>query len=386
MTVSALVRPNLLTWARETAGLSVEEAAHLLSVSPEKLAQWEQGATKPTIGQVRKMSEKYKRPLNVFFLTDKPDISHDAPVHDFRTLESGVSRNPSRYLRFALRRMKEWQEDALELSSLLQTEIPEFDLQIDITSNPERSAETIRRWLGIQIEEQLSWSRTDRYVALNEWRQSIESRAVLTFQGSYIELSEMRGASLFSRKMPVILLNSGDTPNGRLFTLIHELVHLALHGSGLCEVANVRPRDPREDKVEIFCNHVAGAVLVPADILFKNDQIKNAERKAEWSNEFISELASEFKVSRFVILRRLLLLGKTNEAFYDRKHREWNRAQISQDSSGGDGRRIALVARGRLFTRLILSAYGERKITLYETAKKLGIKADSVNYAREYAL
>jgi len=81
--VKAKVKPELLRWARESAGYSVTEAARKLSkLAPERLEQWESGEDQPTIAQLRHMARVYRRPLSVFYL---PEVPADALVSEAMT-------------------------------------------------------------------------------------------------------------------------------------------------------------------------------------------------------------------------------------------------------------------------------------------------------------
>ena len=71
-----IVNPEILVWARETAGLSVADAARKLGLSDskrassiDKLVALESGVKEPTRAQVVKMAEKYRRPLLTFYLS-----------------------------------------------------------------------------------------------------------------------------------------------------------------------------------------------------------------------------------------------------------------------------------------------------------------------------
>jgi len=87
--VKAKVKPELLRWARESAGYSVTEAARKLSkLAPERLEQWESGEDQPTIAQLRHMARVYRRPLSVFYL---PEVPMFPVMHDFRRLPGEVS-------------------------------------------------------------------------------------------------------------------------------------------------------------------------------------------------------------------------------------------------------------------------------------------------------
>ena len=45
----AYINPALLTWARQRAGLSPEQAARRVGVAAGKLAAWETGESRPTL-------------------------------------------------------------------------------------------------------------------------------------------------------------------------------------------------------------------------------------------------------------------------------------------------------------------------------------------------
>jgi len=380
MSVEAIVEPELLVWGRRTAGLSVEEAARLIRVQTDRLAAWESGDQKPTMGQLRKLAEKYRRPLNVFFLeAPPPDAEIEFP--DFRTLPEGRSRVPSRQLRFALRRMSDWRLDVLDLYNELEIEPRPFELRLELNDDPDVAGSTIRERLRLPLEHQLAWPLQDAYRPFNEWRTHIEASGALVFQSSRVPVEEMRAASLPVVPLPAILVNSGDAPQARVFSLAHELVHLALRRAGLCTPSRIRPIEPTADPVEVFCNHVAAALLVPRQALLA-DAARHA--RGEWEDGEIIALANKYRVSKFVVLRRLLTLGRTTAEFYDLKHRQWLAQIRPRPESGGDGVRNALSARGRHYSQLVLSAYNAKKITLFEAARYLGVKANQIGRAKAY--
>ena len=47
--IPALVEPELLRWARRSAGFQLGEAAHKIQVKPERLESWERNEAKPTV-------------------------------------------------------------------------------------------------------------------------------------------------------------------------------------------------------------------------------------------------------------------------------------------------------------------------------------------------
>jgi len=51
--VEAIIKPELLVWARKSAGLSIDDAAKKAQVKSERLTKWEAGELRPTIKQLK---------------------------------------------------------------------------------------------------------------------------------------------------------------------------------------------------------------------------------------------------------------------------------------------------------------------------------------------
>lgn len=190
------------------------------------------------------------------------------------------------------------------------------------------------------------------------------------FQTGKVELDEMRGFSLAERHLPAIVLNAKDTPQARIFTLMHEFCHLMLDQGGVCDPtrAGREGRTP-DEQVEVYCNRVARALLVPAEALLATPRVAAAQGAQEWDEETVGSLAAEFSVSREVILRRLLILGRTTDAFYERKRVEYlaqyaERVTKPREVGGfASPSRLSLRDNGRQYTRLVLAALERERIT-----------------------
>src|SRR5581483_6315291 len=112
--VDALVKKELLVWARTSAGYqTVEEGASAAKVAPEKLAKWENGEGHPSVPQLRKLADAYKRPLAVFYLAEVPE--NFMPLRDLRRLPGVEMRRMSPNLQLEIRRAYQRRALALEL-------------------------------------------------------------------------------------------------------------------------------------------------------------------------------------------------------------------------------------------------------------------------------
>jgi len=377
----AAINPDLLVWARETAGLPPDDAAKKIGVKPARLAEWEEGRLHPTVTQLRKAANVYKRPLAAFFLQRPP--ARPQPLHDFRRFPGRERIRLSPELLLEMRRARRRRSVVLELLDDLERPVTALPLRGSLEDDPEELAARGREWLRVSLTEQARWVAP--YEALNGWIATFEARGFLVFQTSGVDLEEMRGFSLTERRLPVIVLNAKDHPRARVFTLMHEFAHIMLDTGGVCDPERVarRWRTP-DEQIEVFCNHIAGTLLVPSEPLLSDPRVAGNPASREWPEAMIDGLAEAFAVSREVILRRLLILGKTSDAFYERKRNEYQ-AQYAQLAAQARERareqqayapvfRIALRDNGRLYTRLVLDAFDRERITVADVSDYLGVR------------
>ena len=370
--VEAIVKPELLVWARESAGLTLEDAARKAALKIEKLESCERGEQRLTISQLRSLAKVYKRPLAVFYLP-KPPRAFDA-LRDFRRLPGEIESSESPQLRIEIRRAVYRRKVAVEMFSELGVRPEKLTATASLTDDPEAVAKHIRHLLPVSFAQQVGFSSS--YDALNRWRAAIESVGVLVFQAKGIRLEEMRGFSIGETILPVIVVNRKDLPQGRIFTMFHEFTHLMLRQAGLCDLGEKNKR-PEERKVETFCNKVAGAALVPRDWLLAEQIVSENKVKSAWSDEALALLASRFHVSREVILRRLLTNNLTTEDFYRRKRDQFQGEYESrQKSEGGFSSppQEALSLAGTSFVQLVLNSYYQEKITSSDVSDFLEVR------------
>ena len=383
--VKALVKHELLVWARTSAHLSVEDAARKAKVKEEQLAAWERGAGLPSIPQLRKLGRAYKRPLAVFFLPEPPR-TFDA-LRDFRRLPAEMAGKQSPELAFEIRRARARREIALDLYQELTGEGPRAFLSTaSLAEEPEVVASRLRELLGVKRTEVASWRNV--YDAFNRWRGSLEDAGALVFQAEDVEVSETRGFSLSERLFPVVVVNIKDAVVGRIFSMLHEATHLMLREGGLCDL--LEETSQAQERIEAFCNHVAGATLMPRAWILEEDVVRQ-HKGAQWADEEIALLAQGYRVSREAIVRRLLVLGRTTEDFYRRKRKqlraefEAQQVEVQQRKALGleaggfaPPDRMAVSTAGPFFVRLVLESYHQEKITPNDLSSFLEVRLKHV--------
>jgi Zn-dependent peptidase ImmA (M78 family)/DNA-binding XRE family transcriptional regulator len=384
--IVAIPNPSLLIWARESLGLSHENIAKRLKVSQERIKCWETGEENPSISQLRKVAELYKRPLAVFYLPERPKDFQ--PLRDFR--RTGVENRPvqmSPDLMLAIRKTQDRREWALELYDALGEDPPKFDGSISVAMDEEEAATELRRAIGIRFEAQTRW-RED-YEALRNWRLNIESAGVLTFQASDVETREARGFSLSNRPLSVVVANVKDAPRGRIFTYLHELVHVMLKESGVCDIADDRHPVSPTAKVETYCNRVAGASLFPKTE-FLSDYSVRSHKKGDprWTDNELRDLSHNFGGSREAALVRLLGLGLTTWDYYLQKREEFYdqyRKAKERSKPFAAPHNVAINSAGPTFTRLVLEGLNRNRITASDFADYLQIRVKHLPDVRREA-
>ena len=222
--VKAPATPAVLVWARESASMEIEEVAARFpdSVTIERITLWENGGVLPTLAQLKKLSEIYRRPLAVFFLQNAP--REFAVPRDFRRMPGDRPGTISRALRFELRAAQERRLPALQFYDELEEDPPTFVLTGRMRDAPTTLGSRAREALGFSIQEQFAWR--NQYEAMRAWKTRVEGLGVLIFQIPGIATSEIRGFSIAEMPLPVMGINRAETPRARIFSMMHELTHL----------------------------------------------------------------------------------------------------------------------------------------------------------------
>lgn len=375
-TARADIDPLLLRWARESIGYSIEEAAAKLRLSGgvDQLEAWEDGDGGPTVAQLRKAAQVYRRPLAVFFLPEPPRDFQ--AMHDFRRVPGSEAGRWSPNLRSAVIRAGEQREALRELAAILGDD-PSPVPEVAISEDTDAVAARVRALIGIPLEEQVRWGRPD--VALKTWIGAVEATGVLVLQAQRIDVEEMRGFALSDDSVAVIVLNGADSRRGRVFTLIHEFVHVVLHSSGVCDLFPIEEARSEVDRTEVFCNQVAASVLLPKDEFLADRLVADREGE-DWDDLLLKQLQDRYSVSREVILRRLLTLGKTTFRFYQEKREEFIKEYKDLKEKRRAGKkprvpyyRLKVRDLGRPYVELALDAYRGRAISTSEAADYLDV-------------
>ena len=360
-------------------GFDLPMSAKKLKVSEVTIASWESGEKLPSLAQLRKMAVLYKRPLAVFYLPEPPQGF--TVLRDFRTV-TGQQQPRSPHLEIETRRAQQRREAALDIAAAINEELPIFPLSTELTQKPAEVASKLRELLGVSLDEQFGW--TDQYQALNSWKRAIERVGVLVFQTENLPIKEARGFSLAIQPLPIVALNSKESPRGRVFTLFHELAHIALRVGGVCDLHDADRSQREIDRVEVFCNRLAGAALVPPSSIAPTLVALDLKGETTWSDATLRILAERYSVSPDAALRSLVLAGLYPASAYAMRHTAFLKALDSGKSKSGPVPyfRRALGWSGRRFARMALAAYDDQRISSSDLTEYLHVKVQQVEQIR----
>lgn len=375
------VNPRVLQWARVESGWPAERVAKRLQVNVERVNAWEKGERQPTLRQVETLSRFLHRPLSVFFLPKPPELPPLAA--EYRRLPGIRPRHESPEMRLALRQMLTRRENALSLMAELGVPVPEFELIAHLSESPVEVGVRLRAALAVPIEHQLQ-GRTE-WEAWRTWRTRVEAIGVLVFQFGKVGLAEVRGLSLLHAPLPVAGINGKEIPEGKSYTLLHEVVHLMLAAGKEEKPALLEKRSgPEWQQVERFAEIAASNALIPERAL--RSAIGGRQPDAGWGIDDMRNLARRFRVTPLAMATRLREFGVMTWARYNSWREVWDKyvASLPPRRSGfATPPDKAMNRSGRPFVQLVLEALDANRITSVDAGRYLDLKFEHFGKLRD---
>jgi Zn-dependent peptidase ImmA (M78 family) len=360
------VRPDLMRWARERAGLSPDALVRRFP----KLQAWESGELHPTLKQLEGFAKATHTPVGFLFLPEPP--VERVPIPDFRTIPRARMEHPSPDLLDTIYLCQQRQDWYRDFARSMGERPLRFVGAARVGEDVVATARRIREALGFDVEERRSiptW--TD---ALRRFIAQADELGVLVMVSGvvgnnthrHLDPDEFRGFALADPLAPLVFVNGADTKAAQMFTLAHELAHVWL---GQSAVSNAQAVVEPDQETERWCNRVAAELLVPLDLLRAE-----YDRRADLESE-LARLARRFKVSTLVILRRIHDAGGISRAeLWAAYDEELARLRQMPRGSGGDFY-LTLPARvSKRFARALVVSTLEGRSSFTESFRLLGVK------------
>jgi Zn-dependent peptidase ImmA (M78 family) len=351
------ITPGVLRWAIRESGFDELGLAEEIGVPSERLQEWQTGDDKPSKTEFDALVSKLRRPTAFFFLPAPPDRA--APDVKFRrppgSTRAKLNVKEHRYLREAARVQAtiSWALQELEATP---KPLPEFNTK----SNVEGTAAKIRTLLyghGTPRTQGISDPALQR-----EWRERLEAKGILVFLLP-LGKDSVRGFSLYDAAAPVVAINTHWSYRPRVFSMVHELVHLLSRTSSACVETGGRRMPSSADAVERWCEGVAAAVLMPWDkVAWHLDNSLHLSAGAPVRTlEQLFKLSGALKASARAMAIRLIERGLATWELYHAIP-PWREEKLG--GGGGGGRDRAEIRRDE---------YGQRTIGLFSEAVGNGL-------------
>ena len=362
------VRPEMLRWARERAGCSVDEMARRLPGLPA----WESGGKRPTMRQLEKFAKAARVPLGYLFLPSPPE--EPMPIADFRTANI-KGRRPSPDLLatiYSMQRRQAWlRENRIEYG----LEPLKFVGSVSLADG----AESVGREMRGVVKMDGGWAaETGTWMeAVSKLREAIEGVGVMPVVNGIVgndthrrlNVDEFRGFSLCDEYAPLVFVNGSDAKSAQMFTLIHELAHIWLGriGEGLSGFERLTPG---ESEIERFCDRAAAEFLLPEE-----------ELKSQWDgvkdmpDPFLA-ISRRFKISPIVAGRRALDLHLVDRKDFSLLYNEYiGKVNVERKGTKGGNFYNTQNARvGRRFAKEVICAAMEGRLSFREAYGLTGLR------------
>ena len=337
------VNPQILVWARKTAGLTLQDAVAKVGIRDargvaaiDRLTALERGDERPTRPTLVKMAHHYRRPLIAFYLKAPPRRDDRGP--DFRTLPGARSSETDAIINALVRNLQSRQrmvraaleaEDEAERLPFVGALVKSRDADAGIESlrqvlrRRSEAARLLHRAVGLlgevlgdDLDATRYYAEPSAESAFRLVRSRTENAGVFVLLqgdlGSHhtaIDVEVFRGLAIADDIAPFVVINDNDSRAAWSFTLLHELTHLLLGQTGFSTVES-------EAGVEAFCNNVAAEWLLPARTL-DEVEIERARDVVE-QGRCIGEFARERNLSRTMVAYRLLRANRLDRRAFER--------------------------------------------------------------------
>lgn len=384
------VVPEVLKWARESAGLSEDDAARKLGFNDtrartaiDRLGAIEAGTEIPSRSVILRMAKLYRRPLVTFYLSKPPE--QGVRGEDFRTLPRAPEPMESALVDALVRDIRGRQQ-------MVRSAIEEGEyssVHYVGSASMEAGIDAIVERISASIEFSFAshYAAKSPELAFSSLREKVERTGtfvlLMSNLGTHhtsIEPDVFRGFALSDSIAPVIVINDQDSKAAWSFTLLHELTHIWLGRTGISASRS-------ELAIERFCNDTASRLLLP-DSELRDIAIRDPD-SADGTAEDVIRFARPRNLSYSLVAYRLHLSNKISKDNWEqlnnhfremwRRQRASAREKAKEDDSGGPSYYVVKRQKlGNALISLVREHVESGEMTPTKAARILGVKARSL--------
>lgn len=364
------VKADVFKSLRENRNYDVRTLSQRSGLSEADITQYEANDSNIELATLEKLAKVYKKRWTIFLL-QAPEVLKKHG-NDNRS-----QHNKTEALDIDLINALDAAEYIIETSAEIGRgkgkALPQVNL--DINRNHDLFAQNFRA--ALKVDEKKLHSQKDEFGALRFWKD------LLTEYGLYIsemgwETQSVRAFSIIRHERAIIVLSTKEEPQPRTFSLFHELCHVLMKQTGICDL--------HEDSgdIESLCNRFAAGFLMPEDSFRNLAEELGIKKNVMPSEEQLKGLRSIFATSRLATYRRLCTLGFITKAQYKSIQDGYSdtpdqaKSPKKKASKGGDYYRNMLSSNGKRFTIEAFNAYANGAIGTRTLSRILNVSVDNL--------
>lgn len=299
-TIRYEVKRDVLIWAIKESQKSMND----IELKFSKINEWISGDSAPTIKQIESLANFLKIPFGYMFLATPPKTN--VMKVEFRSIDNKLPE-VSKNLKDTLLEMDRNQSWMSELRQELGWDKLDIIKNFDIKGNDKATiveiAKLAKKLLGLEEEWYLNHSTNEK--AYNYLRAKLEDAGILVMQNGVVgfdthrklELNEFRAFMLYDDYAPLIFVNGTDSTAGKIFSLMHEFVHILYQQDDIISESSRVEIKANERKI----NQIAAEILIPQEIIkAKWIELENKDELAR-----IDTISKMLKVSSYAVAVKL---------------------------------------------------------------------------------
>jgi len=309
--IDANINKETIGFICEKIGVTTSFLAKKTGLTEDKVRSWLDPSNDayPTLNQAKTLAKALKVPFaGLYMHKDNLPIKQLPSLRNLRTVQYASTDDSS--LNLAIVELIRYHdflistESELDITTSLLT-LPTIPDKGSVTEY----ASLIRTYFGLELNEQFKLQSARQFYLYV--RQLVESKGIFVHCFTGVDVDVARGISIFNEAAPIIGINDKDRYPAKTFSIIHELVHILKKQSTLCNEMFTSFSTQSE---EVFCNAVAGEVLVPKDSI---GVVLSAQKLSSFNFDTIEAIAKKYNVSKEVITRRLFDTSQISKDEYD---------------------------------------------------------------------
>lgn len=316
LTAKIEISKNILEWVLRTSEGSLNEKW------TDNVKQWINGDKNPTVNQISQLSKASKIPFGYLFLQEPPKV--DLPLLNFRTVNNDAVEEPSKELLDTVYEMQSkvsWLSDYRKDQGMDKISFIGMNNEYKQLDGSEK-AERILNYFDLDSDWNFKKGKTFNILRerVTNYGITVSVNGVVRNTRRRLNQNEFRAFVIIDDFAPLIFINSRDSFNARLFSLVHELVHI-WYGQPELYNFNFQSNPQYNDSVsEQEINLITENIILP-----KSSFLKHWNKLDKDDFDKIKRISRNFDVSSLVVAIRAKHLNLISQNIVDHIKKESER-------------------------------------------------------------